>query len=68
MKTTVSGCYDDNDEVHRCGDENAEFWSVYTCIEGESEMWHSDHETRASAEYESTKLGFKEAHLDLVGR
>lgn len=56
MKTTVSGCYDDGEQVHRCDDEVAEFWSVYTSTNGEPQMWHSDHETRAAAEHEAAML------------
>lgn len=56
MKTTVSGCREDDDEVYRCDDVDAEFWSVYTSTNDTPQIWHSDHDSRAAAEYEAAKI------------
>lgn len=55
-ETTVSGCAEVDGCTIRCTDAEAEFYSVYTSKDGEAQMWHSDHETRAAAEFEATKL------------
>lgn len=58
MKTTVSGCCEDGKQglVSRCEDDEADFWSVYTSTDDTPQMWHSDHESRAAAEFEAARI------------
>ena len=56
MKTTVSGCYEEDGGTYRCDDKDAEFWSVYTSADDTPQMWHSDHNSRTEADAEAARL------------